>query len=112
MIRAAVIYITAANRDEALAIGRTLVSERLVACANVLDGMTSVYRWEGELNEDREAVLIAKTRQELADRVVARVRELHSYDCPCVVSWPITKGNPEYLAWIGQETDVKRDFAV
>lgn len=112
MIRAAVVYITAANRNEALAIGRTLVAERLVACANVLDGMTSVYRWEGELSEDREAVLIAKTRQELADRVVTRVRELHSYKCPCVVSWPITAGNPDYLAWIGIETDIKRDMVV
>jgi len=109
MIRAAVVYITASNREQALAIGRTLVTERLVACANILDGMTSIYRWDGQLNEDRETVLIAKTRQELTERVVGRVRELHSYECPCVVCWPITAANPEYLAWIGRETDIKRD---
>lgn len=112
MIRAAVVYITASNRDEALAIGRTLVSERLIACANVLEGMTSVYEWKGELNEDDEAVLIAKTRQELTDRVVARVRELHSYECPCVVSWPITAANPDYLAWIARETGFNQDIVV
>lgn len=112
MIRAAVVYITASNQEEALVIGRTLVNERLAACANVLDGATSIYKWEGELNEDGEAVMIAKTRQELVDRVIARVRELHTYDCPCVVSWPITAGNPEFLSWIGRETGADREMVV
>ena len=112
MIRAAVVYVTASNHDEALVIGRTLVQEQLAACANVLDGATSIYRWEGGLNEDGEAIMIAKTRQELVDRVIARVRELHSYDCPCVVAWPIAAGNPEYLSWIGRETGSDRDLVV
>ncbi|PWC33146.1 divalent-cation tolerance protein CutA [Azospirillum sp. TSO35-2] len=99
-----VAYITAASRDEALRIGRTLVEERLAACANVLDGMTSVYRWNGVVEQADEAVLIAKTRAGLFDRLTARVRELHSYDVPCVVELAIGRGNPAYLDWLRDGT--------
>jgi len=98
------IYITASSRDEALAIGRELVRGRLAACANVIDGLTSVYWWDGKVNEDPEAALVVKTRAGLADAVVARVKELHSYTCPCVVALPILAGNPDFLAWIRDET--------
>lgn len=98
------IYVTASNRDEALKLARTLVEARLVACANVLDGVTSLYWWEGEVQEEPEAVMICKTRQDLVEAVVARVKELHSYSCPCVVALPITAGNPAFLDWIAAET--------
>jgi periplasmic divalent cation tolerance protein len=98
------IYVTAPNRDEALALGRTLVEERLAACANLLGPITSVYWWEGRVNQDDEVALILKTRADLVDGLIARVRELHSYDCPCVVALPIDAGNPPFLEWIGTET--------
>lgn len=98
-------YITAGSRDEALALGRALVEERLAACANVIEGMTSVYRWQGAIQEDPEVVLIAKTRRELVDRLTARVRELHSYDVPCVVALPVQGGNAAFLDWIVAETE-------
>jgi periplasmic divalent cation tolerance protein len=97
-------YVTAGSRDEALAIGRTVVEERLAACANVLDGMISVYWWQGSLEQADEAVLILKTRAELVEPLTARIRELHSYECPCVVALPIAAGNPDYLDWIAGET--------
>ncbi len=98
------IYVTAPDREAALTLARALVGERLVACANVLDGATSVYWWEGKVCEGPEAVLICKTRAGLVDKVIARVRELHSYACPCVVALPIAAGNPAYLDWIRAET--------
>ncbi len=97
-------YMTAGSREEGLKIGRALVEERLAACANLLDGMTSIYRWQGAIQEDAEVVLIAKTRTELVPRLVERVRALHSYDVPCVVTLPISDGNPAFLEWIGAET--------
>lgn len=106
---ASFVYITAPDREKALALGRRLVEERLAACANVWDGMTSVYRWQGAIEEAREAVLIIKTRSELVDAVTARVRELHEYDCPCVAAWPIAAGNPPYLQWIEGETAAGED---
>ena len=99
------VYITAGGREEALQIGRALVEDRMVACANVLDGMYSLYWWEGAVQQDSEAVLIVKTRRALVPRVIERVRALHSYDCPCVVALPIVDGNPDYLAWLAAETE-------
>lgn len=98
------IYVTAPDREAALSLARTLVGEHLAACANVLDGATSVYWWEGKVCEDSEAVLICKTRADLAESVIKRVRELHPYACPCVVVLPIESGNPAYLDWIRAET--------
>lgn len=98
------IYITAPDREAALVLARALVGERLIACANVLDGATSVYWWDGKVCEESEAVLVGKTRGELVDTVIARVRELHAYACPCVVALPIEAGNPAYLDWIRTET--------
>lgn len=98
------LYITASSRDEAWKIGRALVEERLAACANVIDRMESVYWWQGKLTEDREAVLIVKTRAELVEAATARVKALHSYTVPCVVALPILDGNPAYLEWLQAET--------
>lgn len=97
-------YVTAPSREIALAIGRTIVAERLAACANVIDSAASVYWWQGTLEEASEAVLILKTRAELLERLTARVKALHPYECPCVVALPIAGGNPEYLDWIAGET--------
>lgn len=99
------IYITAESTDEARAIGRALVEACLAACANVLGPMTSIYRWEGVVQEGEEAVLIAKTTASLVDALTAKVRELHSYDCPCVVALPVDGGNPAFLDWIVAETN-------
>ena len=101
------LYMTAGSAEEARRIGAALVDERLAACVNVIDGMTSIYRWEGAVRNDSETVLIAKTRRALVEDVVARVKALHSYRCPCVVALPIAGGNPAFLDCIGQETTKK-----
>ncbi|MBD3391051.1 MAG: divalent cation tolerance protein CutA [Chitinivibrionales bacterium] len=98
------VYITAADMAEAKKIGRVLVEERLAACANSIPGMESVYRWQGEIETGSEVVLFVKTRSALVDAVAERVKQLHSYDCPCVVSWPVGSGSPEYLQWIRDNT--------
>ena len=95
------VYVTAGSREEAETIGRALVGEEIAACANIFDGVRSVYRWQGAVHEDAEAVMVAKTTHTQLDTLIARIRELHSYDCPCVVAMPIAAGNPDYLKWIG-----------
>ena len=97
------IYVTVPDVAAAQAIGRTIVAERLAACANILPGMQSVYWWQGQLEEARETVVILKTVGSAAERVIARVRALHSYDVPCAIALPITAGNPAYLDWIRAE---------
>lgn len=101
---AMLLYVTAATRDDALRIARTLVQERLIACGNVIDGATSVYWWQGKVEETREAVLIAKTDARNVEQVTARVLELHAYENPAVVAVPIAGGSRDYLNWVERES--------
>jgi periplasmic divalent cation tolerance protein len=98
------VYVTTGNRVEALAIARTVVTEKLAACANILGEVTSVYEWQGEVHEDAEVALVLKSRTELFDDLCARIRDLHGYDCPCIVAWPIEAGSQDYLSWIVDQT--------
>jgi periplasmic divalent cation tolerance protein len=100
----AIIEVTAKDREQAVAIGRTLVNERLAACVNVLDGAASIYEWDGQLCEEREAVLLAKTRHELVEAVIERVKQLHTYECPCIVAWDIAQGSAAYVMWVEEQT--------
>lgn len=103
------LYVTVPSSAEAVAIGRQLVGERLAACVNVLPNMTSVYRWQGQIEQADEAVLLVKTRQELVQSVTSRILTLHSCEVPCVISWTIPSGNPDYLQWIQDETTDRDD---
>lgn len=85
-------------------ISRTVVETGLAACANVLGPVMSVYRWQGKLEEGRETVLVLKTRTDLVDQLIIRVREIHSFVCPCIVALPITTGDHKFLDWINHET--------
>lgn len=102
--QARLVYVTAPSHDEALRLAQMAVGERLAACANVLGAITSVYWWDGKLNQDGEVALVLKTRAGLVEALTARLREAHPYDCPCVVALPIDGGNPDFLAWIAAET--------
>jgi periplasmic divalent cation tolerance protein len=97
-------YVSLSAREDAPAIGRALVEEGLAAAVNLQHGVRSVYRWQGAIEEATEVLLIAKTRAELVPRLTARVLALHSYQCPAVVAVPICGGNPDYLAWIEEQT--------
>ena len=101
------IYITTKDKDEARSIGRALLEARMVACVNVIDGVESMYWWEGKIQDDREALLIAKTIAANVPALMERVKELHSYDCPCILSFDVTEGNPAFFNWVGEE--VSRD---
>ncbi|HRO27147.1 MAG TPA: divalent-cation tolerance protein CutA [Luteimonas sp.] len=85
-------------------IARTLVEERLAACVNLLPGVSSVYRWQGAVEQADEVLLLAKTARDRLDALTARVVALHPYELPEVVAVDITGGLPEYLAWIAGET--------
>jgi periplasmic divalent cation tolerance protein len=97
------IYITTENKAEAERIGQALVEEHLAACVNIIDGMSSIYRWEGRLMQGNETVLIAKTIEAKVPALIQRVKALHSYDCPCIVALPITDGNEAFLNWVAGE---------
>ncbi|NYT01116.1 MAG: divalent-cation tolerance protein CutA [Methanocellales archaeon] len=94
------VYITTSDLDEAKFIGRTLVKERLIACANIFP-ITSIYHWEG-LQENEEVVVLLKTTTDKLKKIEQRVKELHSYEIPCIISFAID-GYKDYLNWIKRE---------
>ncbi len=96
-------YVTVSTQDEAKAIATALLNDGLIACANILGAMTSIYRWQGELAQEEEVPLILKSTTELGDRIIEKIKQIHSYDSPCVVALNIENGNPEFLNWIQKE---------
>lgn len=102
--QAIVVLVTAASTQEAARIGRALVKAELAACVNLLPGIRSIFRWEGKVSEEREVLLIVKSRSDLFDRLAAAVTRLHSYKVPEVIAFPIADGTPDYLAWIRKST--------
>ncbi len=91
--------------QHALGLARALIEVRLSACVNVIPGRRSFYRWQDEVQDDREVVVIAKTRESLVGAHLAKVKELHSDDCACVVALPIHAGNSAFLDWNTAETE-------
>ena len=94
------IYMTAGSKDEARKIGKELVVGRLAACVNILDNMNSFYMWQGEIQDDTEVVIIAKTTEDRVPALIEKVKALHSYDCPCIVAVAVSGGNQAFLDWI------------
>jgi len=98
------IYSTFPSPEAAEAVGRELVERRLAACVNILPTMTSIYRWDGAIARDAEAVMIIKTRRSLACRVMDEVKTRHSYDNPALLVVEVADGAAEYLRWLLDET--------
>jgi periplasmic divalent cation tolerance protein len=94
------VYMTAGSEKEAKTVAKALVESKLAACVNIIPGMRSVYVWEGDIQEDTEWVLIAKTTADNVPGLIDTVKELHSYDCPCIVGIPAAGGNAAFLDWI------------
>lgn len=104
MTDAIVVLITAPGADKAAEIGRALVEERLAACANIVPGVRSIYRWEGKLQDDAEVLMLVKTRAALFEKLRERVVALHPYSVPEVLALPVAAGAQPYLDWIASAT--------
>ena len=99
-----IVTVTVGTDEEALSIARTLVEEKLVACVQIIPRLRSIYRWKGEICDEAEQLLIMKTRYCLFSALQTRIRQLHSYEVPEIVSFPIADGLPEYLSWVIENT--------
>ena len=98
------VYVTAPSIKAAERICTAVVEEGLAACANVLGGVRSVFRWQGKVERAREAILIMKTRKSRVAALTRRIKALHPYTVPCVVAVPIVGGNDAFLDWVGMES--------
>ena len=104
MNEALLVMTTFGCQETARAVATELVTQRLVACVNLLPGATSIYQWEGKLCEESEVVAILKTTQEKYPALETTLLELHPYDVPELIALPITRGNPDYLKFLQQQT--------
>ncbi len=98
------VIVTTNDEDEAKTITRKIVEEKLAACANIIPRIHSIYWWEGKIENSEEAMILIKTTEPKIDSLIARVKELHSYDNPEIISLPIEKGSQEYLKWLIEST--------
>jgi periplasmic divalent cation tolerance protein len=105
MSEISIVLVTAGNEEEAAKIGRTLVEERLGACANIVPRIRSIYRWKGEIYDEQECLIIIKTRTSLFLALEKRVKELHSYEVPEIITFPVARGLPQYIEWVLGETE-------
>ena len=99
-----VVLMTAPDAEIAASVARALVDERLIVCANVLPGVTSIYRWQGAVHADAEVLVVMKTREALVPRLVERAAELHPYEVPELLALPVMDGLPAYCRWVMDET--------
>jgi periplasmic divalent cation tolerance protein len=98
------VIITADSEDWLVSLTRSLVEDRLVACGQHISPIRSIYRWEGKVHDDSEMRVALHTRTSLVQTVIDRTRQVHPYEVPCILAFPIQAGNPEYLQWVIEET--------
>lgn len=103
-MKTCLVLVTCKDIREARKIAQDLLSQRLVACVNILPGLESHYRWQGKIQKSPEVLLMAKTTSVLVRKVSAAVRKLHSYECPGIEVVPVQQQNSDFLRWIGMET--------
>jgi len=99
-----VIFITAANKKEAKKIAFALIKEKLAACVNIIENVYSLFWWQGKVDSNREVLLIVKTRRKLVNKLIKKVKSLHSYEVPEIIALPIIYGDKKYLQWIDDST--------
>ena len=102
--QAVVVFVTTSSPAEARKIGRALVEEKLVACANIIPQIRSIYRWQNKVCDGPEALMVLKTRSAQIHKIIKKVRSLHSYAVPEIIALPIIAGSKEYLGWINEVT--------
>ena len=95
-----IVIVTAANREEAMKIVRSLLEERLIACANIVGPVSSIFWWEGKMEEAIEFLVFMKSHEKRFERLSEKVREIHSYEVPEIIALPIIEGSPPYLDWL------------
>jgi periplasmic divalent cation tolerance protein len=99
----ALVYITTSSKEESEKIANKLVEGKLAACINIVPSIESIYLWKGEIEEDEESLLIAKTKAKNIDKIIKKVKEIHSYETPAILAIPIIEGSKDYLDYLDNE---------
>jgi len=103
-----VVFVTAANMDEAKRISEGLLKEKLVACVNIIDNVQSFFWWQGKIDNTKELLLVIKSKKAKLNAIIETVKSLHSYDVPEIIALPIIAGYKDYLRWIDESLTFKK----
>jgi periplasmic divalent cation tolerance protein len=95
------VLVTTANKSEAEKISETLLKEKIIGCANIINPITSFFHWQGKVEKCEECLVVMKSRRDLFAELAEQVKRLHSYEVPEVLAFPIVEGSEAYLAWLG-----------
>jgi periplasmic divalent cation tolerance protein len=98
------LYSTFPNKEKALSVADALLDARLIACANIIDGVTSIYRWEGHVQQESEVIMMAKTAADNVPRALEKIQMLHPYQLPCITAYEVDGGFTPFLQWVADET--------
>lgn len=101
------VFITATDNEEASLIARVLLEQRKAACVNIINGISSVFRWQGQVTDETESLLIVKTTPALLDDIIEIVKEVHSYETPEIIALPVIGGSGEYLKWLDESVSTE-----
>jgi periplasmic divalent cation tolerance protein len=99
-----VILVTTVNQEEAVRIGKEMVNAKLAACANVIPGIQSIYRWNGKVVQEEEVLLILKTVKPRYRALEKAIKTMHTYEIPEIIALPVKEGFNQYIGWVGRET--------
>lgn len=99
-----ILYITFPNEISAKECVKSLLTKKLIACANIFPQVSSLYLWKDKLMDEKEVTVILKSKSSLCEEIIESVKKLHPYECPCILAFPINKGNPNFLSWIHDST--------
>jgi periplasmic divalent cation tolerance protein len=99
-----VVFVTAESGEEAAHISRILLESRKAACINIIEGVNSMYRWQGRIDSAKESLLVIKTRASLMEEIIQVVKEIHTNEVPEIIALPVIGGSRDYLDWVGKET--------
>ncbi len=100
-----IINCTTANKEDAVEIAKYLVQKKLIACCNIINGITSVYCWKNAMQQEEETLMIMKTKISLYKRVEEEIKKIHKYEVPEIICLPLKDGSSEYLNWIDEQTE-------
>lgn len=103
------VFITAADEDEAGRIARAVVEQRLAGCVNIIRNIRSIYTWQGKTEDEQEVLMIAKTQRKLFPALSKKIKELHSYTVPEIIAMPVIEGSADYLKWLSEVTGILRE---
>jgi periplasmic divalent cation tolerance protein len=99
-----VVYVTASNEDEAVGIAKALVENKIAGCVNIIKDIRSIYSWQGNIEDEKEVLMVIKTRKSLFNTLIEEVKKLHSYTVPEIIALPIIEGSEDYLKWLKEVT--------